>query len=103
MRDIPTVEINIPEKKVDISEIITNVYGRIKLFLKQKSHKKLTFSQLSPSDKKEDMVFTFIPLLHLSNQRKVDLMQYRHFGEIEINLLKNVNTKEINKELSVKS
>ena len=37
---------------------------------------------------KEDKVFTFIPLLHLTNQRKIDLNQENHFGEIEIVLAK---------------
>lgn len=50
-----------------------------------------------PSQKKEDKIFTFIPLLHLTNQRKVNLEQKEHFGEIEIML----NTKkEVGEELS---
>ena len=31
-------------------------------------------------------MYTFIPLLHLSNENKVDLSQDEHFGEINITL-----------------
>lgn len=99
MRDIPAFEIEIPKKKVEISQIIKNTYSRIKtIFFKDKSNK-LTFSQLIPSDSKQDKVYTYIPLLHLTHQRKIDMMQYQHFGEIEIELLKQSTAKEIDKEL----
>jgi len=49
----------------------------------------LTFTKLVPSEKKEDKIYTFIPLLHLDNQEKVNLMQKEHFGEIEIEMLEN--------------
>jgi len=47
---------------------------------------KITFSQLIPEDTRMGKVLTFLPLLHLSNQRKLNLEQEEHFGEIEINL-----------------
>ena len=53
--------------------------------------KSLTFSKLIPSDSKEDKVYTFIPLLHLENQRKIDMKQFRHFGEINIEMLMQKN------------
>jgi len=99
MRDIPAIEVEIPKKKVEISKIIKDTYGRIKLFFLKDKYKKLTFSQLIPSDNKQDKVFTFIPLLHLTHQRKIDMIQYQHFGEIEIELLKNLNAKQLEKEL----
>jgi chromatin segregation and condensation protein Rec8/ScpA/Scc1 (kleisin family) len=86
----------IPAKKRDISEIIKDIYVKIKDFFKQNQEKRLTFSTLIPSETKEDKVFTFIPLLHLANQRKVDIEQYQHFGEIEIMLRQKI---EIDKEL----
>jgi segregation and condensation protein A len=103
MRDIPSIELKIPEKKVDISEMIHGVYGKIRNFFSRQSGKKLTFSKLIPSDSKQDKVYTFIPLLHLENQRKIDMHQYRHFGEIEIEMLMQRNAKEIDKELGIKS
>lgn len=60
--------------------------------------KKVTFTTLSPSESKEDKVYTFVPLLHLSNQRKVDLYQAEHFGEIEV-LLRT--KREVDKEIGV--
>ena len=99
MRDIPTVKVEIPEKKTDISEVIKSMYGKIKNYFLQHQNAKLTFTKLIPSESKQDKVYTFIPLLHLSNQRKIEMFQYQHFGEIEVELLKNIVVKDINKEL----
>ena len=96
LNSIPPMSVRIPERKRDITEVIKEVYSRIKSFFMINSQKRLTFTQLVPSQKKEDKIFTFIPLLHLTNQRKVNLEQKEHFGEIEIML----NTeKNIDKEL----
>ncbi|MCP3686388.1 MAG: segregation/condensation protein A [bacterium] len=88
MRSIPSVKIDIPKKKVDVTALIGDVYGRAKDMLS--NNQKLTFSQLIPSDTKEDKVYTFIPLLHLAHhdQRKLDLWQEKPFEEIEITLNK---------------
>lgn len=89
LRHVPSgSEMRIPDKKVDISQVIMDVYNRIKGFFLRSNGGKVTFSALLPSHSKEDKVLTFIPLLHLSNQRKIDLMQQEHFGEIEIELLR---------------
>ncbi|MFC1768539.1 segregation/condensation protein A [Nanoarchaeota archaeon] len=80
---IPIV-MHAPEKTRDISEIIKDLYFKIKKIFGVKGVKTLRFSQLIPSDKKDDKVYTFIPLLHLCNQRKVDLNQEMHFGEIDV-------------------
>ena len=52
-------------------------------------HKKevLNFSQLLETDSKEDKITTFIPLLHLCNQQKIDINQEEAFGEIKITLM----------------
>ena len=61
---------------------------------------KLTFTKLIPSNSREDKVYTFIPLLHLTNQRRIDLEQEKHFGEIEVYLkTKKAVDKEIGKEI----
>ena len=99
MRDIPTVKVEIPEKKIDISEVIKSMYGRIKNYFIQHQNAKLTFTKLIPSESKQDKVYTFIPLLHLTNQRKIDMFQYQHFGEIEVQLMKNTVAKDIKKEV----
>ena len=97
LNSIPPMSVKIPERKRDITEVIKEVYSRIKSFFMINSQKRLTFTQLVPSQKKEDKIFTFIPLLHFTNQRKVNLEQKEHFGEIEIML--NAE-KEVGEELS---
>ena len=74
----------IPEKPIDITKIIKDLYSKIVLVFSKKD--KLYFLELVGSDRKEDKIATFIPLLHLSNQEKIDLEQEVHFGEIEIKL-----------------
>ena len=92
------IDVKIPEKKVDITAIIKDLYLQILNFFNKGSNR-LTFSKLIPSEKKEDKVLTFIPLLHLTNQRKIDLYQQEHFGEIEIRLNKGNLDKSIEKAI----
>jgi len=86
----PKVKIRMPKNFVDMGELIQDVYHKVEAYYgePEKSHR-LTFSELIPSDSKEDKVYTFIPLLHLENQRKVDMIQDIHFGEIGIEMRKN--------------
>lgn len=79
--------VSVPEKKFDIGEAIKGVYSRIISFFKLNSGKKfVTFNQLVPSNTRKDAVYTFIPLLHLFNDNKLDLEQKEHFGEINVHL-----------------
>ncbi len=75
-------EARLPEKKVDITELIKSVYNKILNWFKKKE--KITFTELVGSDKKDDKINTFIPLLYLANGHSVDLNQEIPFGEIEI-------------------
>lgn len=84
-RHIDTINVQIPEKKVDISVIIKKIYEQIIGFFKI-NNGKLTFTQLIPSEERIDKVLTFIPLLHLTTSRKINLYQSVPFGEIEIKL-----------------
>jgi chromatin segregation and condensation protein Rec8/ScpA/Scc1 (kleisin family) len=93
LNSIPPLNLEAPKKKKDITEIIRDVYGRIKLFFINTIKDKLTFSKLLPSESKEDKVHTFIPLLYLAQQNKIDLMQENAFGEIEILLRKKEENK----------
>lgn len=90
LHSIPPLNLEAPKKKKDITEIIREVYGRIKGFFLNAIQGKLTFSKLLPSQSKEDKVHTFIPLLHLAQQNKIELIQELPFGEIEV-LLKKKN------------
>lgn len=96
---IPAADIEIPEKKADVSRVIKDIYSNILKFFTINRGKSLTFNQLIPSKSREDQVYTFIPLLHLTNQRKIDLNQQEHFGEIEILLRKT--RKQAEKELGI--
>lgn len=89
--------IELPERKIDITQVIRDVYSKVKTFFLNVSggKNKLNFSSLLPKEPtREDKVYTFIPLLHLTNQRKIDLNQEQHFGEIEIELAKKQEEKE---------
>lgn len=88
LHSIPPLNLEPPKKKRDITLIIKEVYGKIKSFFLGALKDKLTFSKLLSSNSKEDKVYTFIPLLHLAQQNKIELLQNTPFGEIEI-LLKN--------------
>ena len=79
------VHVHIPERKIDISLLIKNVYEKIVNFFKSKKET-LTFDKLVDSEKKEDKILTFIPLLHLDNQEKINLIQEQPFGEIKIEI-----------------
>ncbi len=85
-------EVKVPVKARDISLVIKDVYKKIIGFFTAngKNPPKLTFNLLLPEQTREDKVFTFIPLLYLDHQRKVDLLQKKHFDEIEIKLLKKI-------------
>ncbi|MFT4282980.1 MAG: segregation/condensation protein A [Candidatus Woesearchaeota archaeon] len=78
------IEHKVPQKQKDITLIINEMYEEInKTLTKVKS---LFFSELLVSDSREDKVNTFIPLLYLEGQRRIDLDQEEHFGDINIKL-----------------
>ncbi len=86
MNTLTRVDVAIPEKKIDINAEIEKLYQRI-LGHFSRHDKKLTFTRLVASDTKEGKIYTFIPLLHLTNQSRIDLDQQDHFGEIGITLV----------------
>lgn len=84
LNSIPNNTVEIPKKSVNISRSIKDIYRRIlELF---RSEKRMTFTNLLPDKSKESKVFTFIPLLHLSNTGKIELEQPEPFGDIGITL-----------------
>ena len=76
------VNVAIPRVKVDITKLIRNLYDKTMDMFKKEDV--VTFSKLVPSDKKEDKILTFIPMLHLDNQGKINIQQEQAFGEIRI-------------------
>lgn len=75
-----------PENKVDIMDLMKNIYSRIMGFFEKKQV--ITFTKLLPDGEvgKKEKVFTLLPLLHLENEEKVDLNQEQHFAEIYITM-----------------
>lgn len=85
IKDAPKV--NIPKKSMDISVVMRNLYRQIVGYLGGQEQSRIKFSELIPSESKEDKVYTFIPLLHLTNQRRVDIEQEKHFSDFDVILL----------------
>lgn len=80
----PGKKIRLPEKKKDMTLVISDLYKRVSKMLAKASV--ITFTQLVPSNKREDRISTFVPLLYLDTQRKIDLDQEEHFSDINISL-----------------
>ena len=76
IREIPSI------RKIDVSALIKRLYAKITSLFSSKQT--ITFRELLPSEKREDKVVTFLPLLHLENQGKINLTQNEPFGEIFI-------------------
>jgi len=83
--EIPKLGIRTPQarkRKVSVSDLIDKLQQKLmNLFTKKP---KTTLSEILPSDKHEDKIYTFMPLLYLHNQKLVNLEQEEHFGEIHI-------------------
>lgn len=79
----------LPERKFDVTAAITNLFQRILSLFGVR--KKLSFNELLPGSSKQDKVYTFIPLLHLANQQKVELEQKEQFGDIDIRVMEGKN------------
>ena len=83
-------EVKAPENYDDINTIIERVYLQIKdYFLQRAEEKSVKFSALLKTGDRKERIFTFHPLLHLSNQRHVDLVQEVPFSDFDIYLLQS--------------
>jgi len=72
----------LPKNIIDISEVIKSIYNKIISFFKR--NEEVTFTKLIPSEKKEDKLYTFLPLIFLESEGKIQLEQEIPFGEIKI-------------------
>jgi len=79
----------IPARKFDITSAISGLLQRITSLFSVR--KKLTFSQLLSKKTKEEKVYTFIPMLHLMNDQKIEVEQDEHFGEMTIKVVEGKN------------
>lgn len=92
------INVQIPEVKREITAIMQDIFEEITKFFEEKIQDNMAFRHLLPSNNKEDKVMTFIPLLHLENQRKINLKQDGHFTEIYIELLKNEQKESVDQK-----
>lgn len=75
--------IDAPGKTFDIGKAINDLDLRIKGLINVKNQ--LKFTDLLTEKTNDEIVFTFLPLLHLSNEGHYSLKQDIHFGDIIIN------------------
>lgn len=87
VQKVPVKKMEIPVKKFDINYVLKEVFYAVNQHF-DSGKKTLTFSELTPSDRKEDKISTFVPLLHLTNQRVTDLDQKKAFEDFNILLLR---------------
>jgi segregation and condensation protein A len=83
------VSVKIPHKDKDVTVIINDVYKKIEK--RMKNLKVITFSELVDMDSREDKLYNFVPLIYLDTQRRIDIEQPEHFGDINIHLVKQQN------------
>ena len=81
------VKFVVPKRKIDIMEAIQEVYDKLEYYSKKDQAKTVTFSRLLPPKAgRQEKVFTFMPILHLENQQKVEMSQNKPFDEIHVKL-----------------
>ena len=73
-------------RKVDIYRKIQRVYGKVKELSYSGKSNIIEFDHLTRSNSAKDKVWTFVPLLHLANDEKVNLHQEVAFGKIFIEM-----------------
>lgn len=80
--------IALPKKRFNIKNRIREIYERLFThFEKNQEHKKISFTEFV-GENREERIFSFSPLLHLEDQKKIWLEQEKHFDEIHIWLKK---------------
>lgn len=82
-------------RKIDIFSKIESVYVRIKEYIRKFKRSTIEFTELVPSKEKKDIIWTFIPLLHLACQDRLELIQEEPFGKIYV----KVNEKSLGARL----
>ena len=81
---VPENLVEMLEGKEDFRELVDSVYARIK---GSADENRLTvLSNLLQNREKSEFIETFIPLLHLATERKLDIWQEKVFDEIFIQL-----------------
>ena len=89
--------IKLPERTINLGDRIKTVYDKINLWF-VKNNSDMVFTDLLDEGSKVDKVLTFIPLLHLENQNKVNMKQPEAFGNIYIRLFSENKNNERNQK-----
>jgi len=90
---IRPVQFNLPEKKTDIMEVIHDIYHKVVYYTEKEQTDTITFTRLLPPRAgRHEKVYTFLPLLHLENQQKIEMEQEKPFAEINVSLSKERKT-----------
>ena len=84
-KEIPKEEV-FKRRKLDIFSKMKNVYSRLVTFVKTANKSTVEFTDIVPSKEKKDVIWTFVPLLHLANEGKVSLAQDKPFSKIYVEL-----------------
>ena len=73
-----------PKRNVSVKDKIKDIFSKlINHFKENKQEKRIHYNHLI-GEKKEERLFSFVPLLHLEHQQKVWLEQKEHFGDIHV-------------------
>jgi segregation and condensation protein A len=99
--------ISLPKgSRINVTDKIKELYIKIQDLLKdEEKQNHIPYAHISGSTK-EEKIASFLPLLHLDNQKKIWLQQDEHFGEINIWLSKIYKKhhdiyEEIRKEMEI--
>lgn len=87
-RKVPDAPVEVKLQSRDINLVIKDVFDKLNLEHANTQEEQFKFSTLLPSTSRDDIVSTFIPLLHLTNQRVTDLHQKEAFDDFDVHLLK---------------
>ncbi|MFH1470255.1 MAG: ScpA family protein [Candidatus Micrarchaeota archaeon] len=90
----PIMSIEIP--KEDIEQRMNDLLSRLGQVADAEGV--LMFSELLEKRSAEEIVFVLLPLLHLAQDRKIDITQEKMFGEIFITILREKNGRKGSKE-----
>lgn len=84
-------EVDISVKKIFLRDRIKQLYAKILTLLKKPEINKISYFKLV-GDKKEEKISAFLPILHLSDSKKVWIEQDTHLGEIWVYLYQHFET-----------
>lgn len=84
----PQPEMEYHSKSVDMNIVLRDVFNSLYDTVEEKKSDTLKFSDILPSNERNDIVATFLPLLHLTNQRVTDLYQEEAFSDFDVHVIK---------------